>query len=139
MSAARALGGALLAVHLAADAVPSVGDLWEMRLEMRSATHGNVPMEAKRICQKPAGGREDPRQWMGPQAGVRCGAPVVQRSGDRVSWRMQCADGDSSGEVRFAGADRLEGRMRMKSAQGDFDLQVHGRKVGACTLDGAGS
>jgi hypothetical protein len=143
MSAARALAGALagtwLAVHLAAGAAPPVGELWEMRLEMRSASHGHVPMEAQRICQEPARGREDPRQWMGPRAGAGCRAPEVQRSGDRLSWRMQCADGESSGEMRFAGADRLEGRTRMKTAQGDFDLQVHGRKVGACTLDGAGS
>jgi hypothetical protein len=115
-----------------AHAAGRTGELWETQLTMKSAQHGEMAMPAQRICQPPAA--RDVRNLL-PQMNEDCPGVQVRTQGDRVTWAGQCRQGRSEGEVRYVGADRIEGHMRMTTAQGEFAMNFKGRRLGPCTTE----
>lgn len=123
----------LLMAALPTIAAPGkAGELWETRLTVRSAQTGEMAMPPQRICQPPA--TRDPKAML-PQMQEECPGLTMRQQADRISWSGQCKQGRSEGEVRFIGADRMQGRMKMATAQGEFAMDFAGRKLGPCTLE----
>jgi hypothetical protein len=124
-----AMLAALATLSAAAQATGKAAELWETQLTMKSAQHGEMAMPAQRICQ-PAVTR-DPKSMV-PQMSQDCPGLTVRQQGDRITWSGQCKQGKAEGEMRFIGTDRMEGRMLMATAQGEFSMQFKGRKLGPC-------
>ncbi len=108
------------------------GELWETQLTMKVPQQGEMAMPAQRICQ-PLVNRD--AKALVPQMSEDCPGLAVRQQGDRISWSGQCKQGKTEGEMRFIGTDRMEGRMQMATPQGEFTMNIKGRKLGPCTQE----
>ena len=108
------------------------GSWWEMTTEMEMAGMPfAMPAATVKVCQ-PEG------DWKRPPAGKQekdCVMKDVKVSGNTMTWRMVC-----TGEMAMEGdgemtrtADAFSGRTRVKSAQGEMNMKMRGKRVGgAC-------
>ncbi len=119
----------VLAAATTVQAAGKPGELWETQLTVTSAQHGEMAMPAQRICQPPA--NRDPKGLL-PQMSEDCPGLTLRQQADRITWSGKCKQGKTEGEMRFIGTDRMEGRMKMATAQGEFSMQFKGRKLGSC-------
>jgi hypothetical protein len=103
------------------------GVYWEQTMEMRMSGH-SMPPQTSRMCL--------PRKqdWKRPpqaeDAQEDCELRDLKRSGQKMSWKMVCANGmTGEGEMTWTG-DAYAGTTTMQSQMGAMSMHVKGRKVG---------
>lgn len=128
---ASLLGLLLLAAPAAASAAER-GTWWEMTTEMEMVGMPfAMPATTFKLCQ-PDG------DWKRPPEGKddrRCQMKDVRTSGKTMTWKMVCTGEEpmeGEGEMTRT-ADTFTGRTHIKSAQGEMNMKMRGKKVGgAC-------
>ncbi len=106
------------------------GVLWEQTVEMEMQGM-KMPATTTRVC-------APEKDWSAPPKGQgeeHCKVENVKRSGDRMTWTMTCTEpkGTSGeGEIVHRG-DSYDGKMAMRTEQGEMRMKMHGKKLGgAC-------
>ena len=128
----------LLAPSLASAAPPAVppepGVQWEQTVEMQMAGF-SMPAQTSKVCVPKKGMTEPP--GAGRDDG-KCKVSNVKNDGKTMSWSMVCEGPEKmSGEgVITQTADGYDGKMTMRSAQGDMLMKMRGKKLGV-TCDSA--
>lgn len=64
-----------------------------------------------------------------------CKVTDMKRSGNRITWRMQCTgekSGTFSGETVFKG-DAYDSKMKMESEGQTVNMKVKGQRIGPCS------
>ena len=135
MTASVRLAVLLLAPSLAAAAPPAVppepGVQWEQTVEMQMAGF-SMPAQTSKVCVPKKGMTEPP--GAGRDDG-KCKVSNVRNDGKTMSWSMVCEGAEKmSGEGEITqSADGYDGKMTMRSAQGDMLMKMRGKKLGgAC-------
>jgi len=106
------------------------GERWEYQntMQMDNMQGFAMPAITTQICQEP--GWQTPPATS-PTAG-ECKLLDHQRNGDTMSWQVQCPNGQGKGEMTLQGSDAFTGKMEFISEQGNFKMQMKGRKLGSC-------
>jgi hypothetical protein len=132
MNAAVRLAALLLVPSLAAAAPPASaerepGVQWEQTVEMQMAGF-SMPAQTSKVC-VPKKGMTDP-----PGSGRKddkCKVSNVRNVGNKMSWTMVC-----EGEEKMSGEgeivqkpDGYDGKMTMRSAQGEMLMKLSGKKL----------
>jgi Protein of unknown function (DUF3617) len=104
-----------------------VDEMWEISgtMEMEGM---KVPLPVTRTCMKKDTPAEPPTQ-------ENCRISNVAVSGNKTSWKVNCDEPDKmegSGEITKT-TDKMEGTVRLSSADGNMTMHYSGRRVGACT------
>jgi hypothetical protein len=111
----------------AADTPPEPGVWWEQTVEMQSAGFQLPPQTMKVCLPRKQEWTRPPQQEQGPQ---KCKMTDVNRSGNRMTWKMAC-EGGTSGEGEMTWTDAsYEGKSVMRMQGGEMRMSMKGRKVG---------
>lgn len=108
------------------------GELWETHSTMESKAYGRMDLGSNRECRS-ANWRDNP-EFKAPGNNGQCKSQQAERRGKGYAWKFDCGATKGEGNVSMAGADRMEGAMRMDSPQGRFTLKFTSRKVGTCSF-----
>ena len=134
MNASVCLVAVLLVPSLAAAAPPAAtppepGVQWEQTVEMQMAGF-SMPAQTSKVCVPQKGMTEPP----GAGRDDKCKVTDVRNDGRKMSWSMVCEKDQITGTGEIVQrADGYDGRMTMKSAQGDMAMKLSGKKLGgAC-------
>lgn len=118
----------LLFLPLAAVA-QAKGDLWEITMSMPGMPAGM--MQPQRVCQG-----DDPERAAKQDPNTRdCKVTDTKKTATRTTVTMSCKDGSTMVIDQQYNAGRTEFKSTMSTKggkQGDFTMNVTGRKVGAC-------
>src|SRR5688572_26908901 len=79
------------------------GESWEYSNTMQMEGMRMPPMKIK-VCQEPG--------WKSPPKGddqSKCKVKDYQKSGNKMSWKMECPEGSGRGEVTLQGEDKFTG------------------------------
>ncbi len=121
---------ALAMLMSAATQAGQTGERWEYQntMQMDNVQGFAMPTMTSQICQEPG--------WKTPPASgpnnSECKLLDHQRKGDTMSWHVQCPNGEGRGEMTLQGSDAFTGKMEFTSSQGNFKMQMQGRKLGSC-------
>jgi hypothetical protein len=116
---------ALLALPLHAAA--QSGELWEITTQMPGMPAGM--MKPQRVCQG-----DDPERARAAQKDQeQCKVTDKKQTATRTQVTMVCKSGTMTIDQQYnAGRTEFKSTMTMKSKDGDFTMNMTGRKVGAC-------
>ncbi len=126
----RSAAIALLMLTSSIAVAGQTGERWEYQntMQMDKAQGFAMPTMTSQICQEPG--------WKTPPASTpttgECKLLDHQRNGDKMSWHVQCPNGEGRGEMTLQGNDAFTGKMEFTSSQGNFRMQMQGRKLGSC-------
>lgn len=107
---------------------PEPGVQWEQTVEMQMAGF-SMPAQTSKVCvpkkgmtEPPGAGRDDDK----------CKVSNLKNDGKTMSWSMVCEGAEKmSGEGEITQfADGYDGKMTMRSAQGDMLMKMRGKKLG---------
>ena len=101
-------------------------ELWETSVQMQG-----MALPPQRVCV--AKGQRDPAK-MAEQRGSQCKTTSMSKSGNKVTWKVKCPDGDGSGEIAYSGNDRYDGKMRMTQKGETMEMTMSGKRVGTCDI-----
>lgn len=106
------------------------GERWEYTTKMQSAQMQGFAMPAMtvQVCNEP-GWKTPPK---GQQQDSDCAVQDYQKSGNKMSWRVECPNGKGRGEMTLAGSDAFTGFTEFSTDQGQFRMDMTGRKIGSC-------
>lgn len=106
------------------------GERWEYTSKMQSdkAQGFSMPAMTMQMCQEP--GWKNPPQ--GQQQDSECKVKDYQKSGSTMSWRIECPQGKGRGQMTLQGSDSFTGFTEFTSADGQFRMDMTGRKLGSC-------
>lgn len=134
MNTTVCLVAALLVPSLAAAAPPAAappepGVQWEQTVEMQMAGF-SMPAQTSKVCVPQKGMTEPP----GAGRDDKCKVTEVRNDGRKMSWSMVCEKEKITGTGEIVQrADGYDGRMTMKSPDGDMVMKLSGKKLGgAC-------
>ena len=111
---------------------------WEVKIEMAMAGM-TMPAQTTTQCITPQDAA-DPQKAV-PQGGrgrggnpSDCKISDYKTEGNKVSWKMECAQEQmsGSGEFTYAG-DTYTGTMNMKARGQDMTMKYTGKRLGDCT------
>ncbi len=109
----------------AADVPPEPGVYWEQQVEMQM-TGFSMPAQKQKVC-LPKKGVEEPPASRDDQ---KCKVKDVKRTGERMTWKMECQDGTSGeGDITW-GKEAYEGAMTMRTQGQEMRMKMKGKKVG---------
>lgn len=109
---------------------PEPGVQWEQTVEMQMQGF-SMPAQTSKVCVPKAGMTEPP----GTGRDDKCKVTNVKNDGKKMTWSMVC-----EGEERMSGEgeilqrpDGYDGKMTVRSSQGEMLMKMSGRKLGtAC-------
>ena len=106
------------------------GERWEYTTKMQSEQMQGfaMPPMTMQMCQEP-GWKNPPK---GQQQDSECEVLDYKKSGSKMSWRIQCPEGKGHGEMTLQGNDKFTGFTEFTSADGQFRMDMSGRKLGSC-------
>ena len=124
--------GAFAALSLTpAQADDPPGILWESTSQMvMPGMPFNPPPRTLKVCTA--------REWTQPPPGgdPSCVNKDFQRSGNKVTWKMECTGGDmpmtGSGEIEFEGTDAYKGAINATADGVNVTIKLSGKKIGTC-------
>lgn len=103
------------------------GVFWEQTVEMKMGGY-SMPPQTTRVCLPRKQDWKQPPQAEGAQED--CQLKDVKRAGQKMSWKMVCANGmTGEGEMTWTG-DAYAGTTSMQSQMGAMQMNMKGRKVG---------
>jgi Protein of unknown function (DUF3617) len=133
MNRATMLIATLLVPSLAAAAPPppaarEPGVEWEQTVEMQMSGF-SMPPQTSTVCVPTKGMAEPPGSG---RPDDRCKVTNVRNDGKTMSWSIVCeGDEKMSGEGEIAQRpDGYDGKMTMRSAQGEMHMKLRGKKLG---------
>ena len=108
------------------------GEKWEYTTKMQMEGF-SLPGQTVQSCFEPG--------WKSPPGasgeGMEdCKTHSIQRSGNTVSWKMQCPDMTGNGQMTFTG-NSFSGVTNLSSEDGDMKITMSGKKLGSCVLANA--
>jgi hypothetical protein len=132
MNAAVRLAALLLVPSLAAAAPPAAaerepGVQWEQTVEMQMAGV-SMPAQTSKVCVPKKGMTEPPGSG---RKDDKCKVSNVRNVGNKMSWTMVCEGEEKmsgEGEI-FQKPDGYDGKMTMRSAQGEMLMKLSGKKL----------
>jgi hypothetical protein len=134
MNASIRLVAVLLLPSLAAAAPPAAtppepGEQWEQTVEMQM-TGFSMPPQTSKVCVPKKGISEPP----GAGRDDQCKVTDVRNDGKKMSWSVICEKDQITGTGEIVQrADGYDGRMTMKTTQGDMVMKLSGKRLGgAC-------
>lgn len=122
----------LRAIAADTDATAKKGDEWETTSQMSmEGMPMQMPVTKLKICA--AKDRAEPPGSENPQG--NCKNLNMKRSGEKVTWDVQCTDPDmtGAGEIIYTGKDSYTGTVKFTSADGNMTVKLTGRKLGECS------
>jgi hypothetical protein len=104
-------------------------ELWQItsRMEMEGM---QMPPMSQQVCMKKG---ETQAEGLGQQD-PNCKVTEQRRTGNKFTWKVECTGANAmtgTGEMT-RNRDTLEGRMQMKSKEGDMKIAYSGKLTGAC-------
>jgi hypothetical protein len=132
MNAAVRLAALLLAPSLAAAApqaptAPEPGVQWEQTVEMQMSGF-SMPAQTVKVCVPKKGMTEPPGSGRKDDA---CKVTSLRNDGKKMSWSMVCEKEKVTGEGEIVqGADGYDGKMTMRSPDGEMFMKLRGKKLG---------
>ena len=104
-------------------------DLWEVTTQMNMAgMPAGMGAQTQQVCSE----KSAERKPVMPK-NERCKLVDYKESGNKVTIRMSCPEGDGVIEQTFnATRTEYKGTMKMSGKQGDMTMAMNGRKVGTC-------
>lgn len=106
------------------------GERWEYTTKMQSdqAQGFAMPAMTMQMCQEP-GWKNPPK---GQQQDEECKVRDYKKSGNTMSWRVECPQGKGYGEMTLQGSDKFTGFTEFTTEDGQFRMDMTGRKLGSC-------
>ena len=125
------LAGALLAAPLLLpqSAAAQTGELWEVTTQMPGMPAGM--MKPQRVCQ----GDDPERARAAQKDNENCKVTDKKQSASRTQITMVCKSGTMTIDQKYnAARTEFTSTMNMKGKDGDFTMNMTGKKVGACDV-----
>ena len=111
------------------------GDQWEVTSKM-TVEGMDMPMGAQThtVC--------SPKEWEEPPGGTsgpggECTVYDVQRSGNKFTWKVNCAGPPAmtgEGEIVRDGDSAFAGTVKFAMEGGAMTMRMNGRRLGSCTV-----
>jgi len=102
------------------------GERWEYQSTMKMEGMSMPPMTAQ-VCQEPG--------WKSPPKADdqgNCKVKDYQKSGNKMSWKVDCPEGSGRGEMTLQGNDKFTGFTEFTTSDGKMRMDMTGRKTGSC-------
>ena len=125
------LAGALLAAPLLLphSALAQTGELWEVTTQMPGMPAGM--MKPQRVCQ----GDDPERARAAQKDNENCKVTDKKQTASRTQITMVCKSGTMTIDQKYnAARTEFTSTMTMKGKDGDFTMNMTGKKVGACDV-----
>jgi Protein of unknown function (DUF3617) len=108
---------------------PAKGVLWETTSQ---PSMEGMPMQLPANTVKVCVAKESTEPPGASTSQGNCKNTHFVRSGDKVTWDVQCSGPTmtGTGEIVYAGKDSYSGAIRLKSEQGNMTVKLSGRKLG---------
>jgi len=106
------------------------GERWEYqtRMQLEQMEGMALPAMTMQVCNEP-GWKTPPK---GQQQDSDCKINDYQKTGNTMSWSIECPEGKGRGEMTLQGADKFTGFMEFSSDQGNMRMDMSGRRIGNC-------
>ena len=108
------------------------GELWEVSTQMNiPGMPAGMGGQKQRVCTE----KGDNKKVMQGKDSSKCKVTDLKESGNKVTMTMQCPEGTMVMENTYNAAHtEYNGSMKMKSKDGEFTMNMAGKKLGACDL-----